>query len=57
MTARRRSWVRVGAAAAVAALAVGAVPLAAQAEDGYTSIFTDGGLKGAGWGRCSTAIV
>ena len=27
-----------------AALAVGAVPLAAQAEDGYTSIFTDGGL-------------
>ena len=57
MTARRRSWVRVGAAAAVAVLAVGAVPLAAQAEDGYTSIFTDGGLKGAGWGRCSTAIV
>jgi hypothetical protein len=41
----------------VAVLAVGAVPLAAQAEDGYTSIFTDGGLKGAGWGRCSTAIV
>jgi hypothetical protein len=57
MTARRRSWVRIGATAAVAALAVGAVPLAAQAEDGYTSIFTDGGLKGAGWGRCATAIV
>lgn len=57
MTERRRSWARFGVTGAVAVLAVGAVPLAAQADDGYTSIFTDGGLKGAGWGRCSTAIV
>jgi hypothetical protein len=31
--------------------------MAAQADDGYTSIFTDGALKGAGWASCPTAII
>ena len=44
-------------AAGVVAATMVSAPLAAHAEDDYTSIFTDGGLKGAGWGRCTTAIV
>ena len=50
------------AAMAVALLGAGVGLPSAQAsvpsENGdYTSIFTDGGLQGAGWGRCTTAIV
>jgi hypothetical protein len=54
---RVRTVARVGLLAGVVAATVVVAPLAAQADGEYTSIFTDGGLKGAGWGRCTTAIV
>jgi hypothetical protein len=54
---RVRTVARVGLLAGVVAATVVVAPLAAQADGDYTSIFTDGGLKGAGWGRCTTAIV
>ena len=57
MGVARGMRIRAGIVVAAVAVSVGAVPLTAQAEDDYTSIFTDGGLKGAGWGRCATAIV
>lgn len=54
---RARVVARVGLLAGAVVATVLVAPLAAQAEGEYTSIFTDGGLKGAGWGRCTTAIV
>jgi len=53
---RSLAW-RTGMAAAVLVSLALVVPMTARAQDEYTSIFTDGGLKGAGWGRCVTAIV
>lgn len=57
MTRHRRRLTHVAITAVAAVVTVAAVPMAAQADGDYTSIFTDGGLKGAGWGRCVTAIV
>lgn len=50
------------AGAVLVAAAVLAVPLAVPAQaaapaDDFTSIFTDGGLAGAGWAKCPTAII
>lgn len=55
--ARVRTTARIGFLAGLIAAAAVVAPLAARAEGDYTSIFTDGELKGAGWGRCTTAIV
>lgn len=55
--ARVRSFRTVGLVASLVAVAAVASSSVAHAEDDYTSIFSDGGLKGAGWGRCVTAIV
>lgn len=45
------------ALAAVVTAVCGVTAPAAAAPDGFTSIFTDGALVGAGWARCPTAIV